>query len=44
MTVEKLNGYIVISEIINGYLEIKKYLYCSITEAKRDFKKTFYNK
>ena len=41
MTIEQKSGFIEISEIIADYLETRKYMYYTKSQAKRLFKEEF---
>ena len=41
MNIECKNGYIIITDIISGFLVTRKYLYYAKNEAIREFKKEF---
>lgn len=42
MIIEKINGWIVIRDVVNGYWVTKKYMYYTLKEAKQLFRKQYY--
>ena len=38
ITVEKINGYLVLSAIVGGYLVRRKYMYYTVKEARAEFR------
>jgi len=41
MTVKKINGWIIIRDVIEGYLVTRKYMGYSVKESKKMFKEEF---